>query len=367
MKITIAERLHPFSHRPGAKLPLPLSSWQAQIFPTRICFQNLAGVASSFSLELLVKGPFKEFTAELDLERGCIRVFGVGKEGYLRYEIARTSDGILFKFEKLPGKTLKCARLDNRMDYEVTEKGTFLIPVAVECAVKQVPQIRLSLGMHKSQDWELLKRRSDLKELFPILMRLGEMVPCKEEALEPVGTMKLLDKCMHVLKERDKLKLADACEQWIQTAFSSVFAPRLADTEFQGILPPGEVVPENHSPLPLLTQGARLIKALFFAESEKCWDILPCLLPSFSAGRLAHVCAKQGEVLAMEWSKHQLKKLIVQTKQKRTVEIKLPKEIRSFRLRKSLKEKGQVKQIEGDTVALDLPEAAFLYLDCFKK
>src|SRR5690348_2316593 len=102
MKITIAERLHPFSHSPGTKFLLPKTSWGIQVFPTRLFFVDLEGRGESFSLTFDFQGPIREFTAELNLERDALYVFGMTQKGYMRYELCCRENSIWLTMERTP-------------------------------------------------------------------------------------------------------------------------------------------------------------------------------------------------------------------------------------------------------------------------
>jgi hypothetical protein len=364
MTISIAQRFRPFSHQPGVACPLPLSTWQVRVFPARIELSSLQEPSQHIACTLAVKGPVKDFTVELDLEKGCIRVFGITALGYMNYEIVRAQEGIVLRCKQLPEHQLECIR--DGKTHVLKEKGEWVISVPAECKHLQIPRMRLSLGMHKAQDWDLVKRRGDLKEIFPIILRLGEMIPGPQDSAS-IGSMWLLNTCKQYWEQHKKVDLMHACQKWLQVAFSGILVPRLIDTDFQGILPSDEPVPSHCSPLALLTQGSDLIKRLFFVEDSGQWEILPCLLPSFAAGRLIDIPTQEGESIAIEWSKHELKKMIVQTKNKRTVQLKLPKEIRSLRLKTSKTDRGQVVQVKDRKVAMDLPDAKLLILDRFMR
>lgn len=367
MKITIAERLHPFSHRPGTQCPIPLSTWQATIYPTRIILQKIDSPSQSFILDLAFQGPMKDFTAEIDLEKAVVRVFGSTPSGYLCYEVRRSTDGILFTFEKIPGDALNCTLQGKAVSYRITQKETLLVPVPVETAPAAIPTERLSLGMHKSQDWEMVLRRFDFKEIFPVFMRLGAMFPSVHPLRSSSGTLALLNAFQAACASRAKLQVHAACEQWLLASFAGILVPTFNDTLFQGILPSFESSQESGSLLSHLIEGANLIRSLFFQETEQHWEILPCLLPAFDSGRLINLAAQHEENISLEWSKHQIKKVIIQTRAPRAQLIRFPKEIRSLRLRKSLNEKGRVVDLQAGQATIDLPAHSQLLLDCFKK
>jgi len=197
MRISIAERLRPYSHLPGSKLLLPLAGTRVQVFPALLKIEG-----EDFPLSL--SGPVKNFTVQQDLERPSIRVFGEAREGYFRY---RLEDGNCI-IERDPGKVL--AGLPKTFSNKKTE----------------LPFLdKLSLGSHKSQDWELIRRRLDLKEILPLIMRLGQLLPIATASTS--GTGKLLED----LKTAEKDLLYDKLCGFFLAGFSSLLYPRLNDSE----------------------------------------------------------------------------------------------------------------------------------------
>lgn len=308
--ISIARRLRPFVHRPGVWCMIPGSSWKARVFPTRIDLESLDGQEESISLDLDIKGPVKGFTVELDLERFCVRVFGTGQEGHFRYQI-------------------------------LLEEG------AIELE-------RLSMGVHKAQCWDDVIRRADPKEWFPFVFQLGQMAPASDG-----GSFELLKKCEEAALAKDKLGVQELCQLWWKTAFSGMLVPRAWDDDFQGIL---SQEPIDVSPLPQLSGGSRWIRSLFFREEDGKWEILPCLLPMFPAGRMTGIKTSQGDRVAIEWSKHQLQKMWVRGTRVGTRCLKLPKGIRSCRVRRSMRDRGQVVQLVDQGITIDSAE---IFLDRF--
>src|SRR3989344_6077351 len=149
--ISIALRLRPFSHRPGTTVVIPKTPWQVQVFPTLLRFTHLISF-ETFEKNLDIQGPMLDFTVELDLEKCCVRFFGHAAKGYHQ---------LVFTEKDVPSSLLL-----------------------------QESKERLSLGMHKRLDWELVCRRRDLKEIFPVWFRLGQLVPFVETP--HVGTATLL-------------------------------------------------------------------------------------------------------------------------------------------------------------------------------
>ena len=329
MRIEIAERLRPFSHVPGATCIVPKSTCQVQVFPTRLVFNN------ELEFQIDLKGPMRGFTVELDLEKAHVRVFGQTPDGYVRYVIRREEGGIAIHFDKKPPQLLALPK----------EQGPVIAPLE-----------RLSLGMHKAQDVELIRRRRDLKEIFPLWHRLGRLIPSVPS--KKVGTLDLLEQARAQVLAGEKDALALSFLNLFDAGFSSLLTPRLRDEQFQGLIPDLPEIPAGSSPLTLLTEGAALIRALFLQESPHELTLLPCLLPEFHSGRLT------SNEISLEWSKKLLRCVILRPSVSREVRLVLQKPLESFRVRTSLRERGR-------TVARDEPliltANQTLFLDRFQK
>src|SRR5579872_2254383 len=165
MHIEIAERLHPFSHLPGTRCLLPKSNWQLHIFPTLVCLKD----KDELKIILDLVGPVKNFTVEQDLEKGHVSVFGKTAEGFLRYRLMQSEKAVEIHFEKLPNGTMHIDLPSGKI--LVKENQIQRICASLPCAL-DVPPENLSLGMHRSQDWEMVSRRGDLREILPIWFRL---------------------------------------------------------------------------------------------------------------------------------------------------------------------------------------------------
>ncbi len=329
MSIKIAGRLHPFCHLPGTQCLIPGSDWQIQVFPTVFKFKNLiSGEEKHFSVD--VEGPVRDFTVQLNLEKLRVEISGHTARGYRRYIVSVEEKGIAIVLEK--------------------EKLTEIVPVFWKQGVASSE--RLSLGSHKQLDWELVCRRLDLKEIFPVWLRLGQITPATEPTYEGVASL---------LKECPKLDVVSHFTKLFLAGFKSMLSPRLFDDTYQGIVPSSTV--SHHSPLILLTQGAELIRSLFFQEAADTFSFLPILSPDFHEGRFVSVMTEAGDVISFEWSKKFLKKVEIFPKRTRQITLDLQKSLKSFRLRRSLKEKG--KKLPSNLPFL-IEEGKRLYLDRFE-
>lgn len=294
MKITIAERLKPFCHLPGTACMVPWSAWRVQIFPALIKFSHMvSGEEGHFGLDW--KGPVLDFTAQLDLEKGRVEVFGHTAEGYRRALILMEEEGLTLVQDQKKSILARGEKLSCR------------------------PVERLSLGSHKALDWELVRRRKDLKEILPVWHHLGQMVPLVK--CEKIGTAALLQRPDKMVVEKEYLKLFLA-------GFESMMVPTLSDVHYQGIV---EDKVFKGSPLGLLTEGRELIRSLFFQERSDGWAFLPCLPPQFHAGRFLNLRTEDGDEIDFEWSKKALRRVVIRPRLTKEIHLLLQKPLISFR------------------------------------
>ncbi len=355
MKIAIAERLHPFSHQMGTKFLIPHTSWVVQVYPTRLYFSDLKNKEGAFYLSLDFEGPIQEFTAELNLEQNLLHVFGKTQRGYMRYQLSAKEKGIWLSVEKAPQDKMVARRSSEEMVFSKSE-SKLICAALIE---NRNSQERLSLGMHKSQDWDLIRRRLDGKEIFPHWLDLSSMIP--HTAIEKaVGNFSLLEACRKKIEQGDKVNVLDAFEKLFLAAFEGVLVPRLVDTDYQGIAPEADV--QGSSPLSILTESGKLIRSLFIQEKGGVVSLLPCLPTPFHSGRFIHVRTSQNALLSLEWSKKALKKVTIAPSESGEMRLELPKGIRSFRMMRG-KGKHQVVEVDAQRcarVALDAGKTVHL-------
>jgi hypothetical protein len=311
--ISIARRLKPFSHLPGTTCIIPKTQWQVQVFPTLLRFTNLV-TFKTFEEKLKVKGPILDFTVELDLEKCIVRIFGHVEKKYHQLVISEKNIFDLFPGVPLPDETKK---------------------------------ERLDLGVHTKLDWELVARRRDMLEIFPIWFRLGQLVPLVETP--KVGAATLLHSC-------DKMEVFDHFRKLFMAGFHGIMAPRLSDNDHQGIIPEGNF---TFSPLGLLSEGARLIRQLFFHESKNTFSFLPHLPPECHAGRLLHLRSSFGDEIDIEWSKKLLRRVVIRPGASREIQLDLQKALKSYRINR------KTRKAADNPLALEAGK--ILYLDNFQK
>ncbi len=318
MRIDIALKLHPFSHRAGIRCLIPFTTWEVQVFPAKLFFRNFVN-SHTEELALPISGPVKGFTVLLHLEKERIEIFGKGAKGYFRYFL--TGEGISFVKDK-----------------------HIALPFLKKESLPSNP-LRLSLGVHKKQDWEFVQRRADLAEIFPFWVRLAQVIPQSPLPKKPVGTMTLI--------EEGKLDL------FFQAGFQGILCPRFNDEHHLGLIHDTEI---EASPLGLLHLGATHIRRLFFQEEGDRLIFLPRLPKELHAGRITHILTEQGDRIDMEWSKKALKKVIFCPRSSRSIKLVLQAKLRFFRLRKSARQKGLTVKRDQE---IDLEKGKTIYLDRF--
>ncbi len=259
----IKERLRPFSHLPGARCLIPGTSTEVVAYPTKL-------IVGGKELLLGVEGPLKTFTLMQDVERGCVTIFSE------KYCMHIWPDG------------------------EVSEKK----PPAGN------PE-RLFLGCTKKQEWEEMKRRIDMCEIFPLWFQLGQKMEAK-------GSFSLLEECQEAVASHRPERIVPAFKRLFQVGFGGLMVPRRRDEDFQGICL-DEV--EGDTAI-LLSEGSRLIRSCFL-EGE---HLLPNLPPEFPAGKL---CTDQIDI---EWTKKQVRRVVVRSATEPT--LIFPRAIKRYRVTK---------------------------------
>lgn len=262
MKVSIAARLKPFSHTPGVSCLIPGTSVVLQAFPTSLCF---------FGFEYLIEttGPVEGFTVQQDLEKNCVVIFGFGQEGFYRKRLFASSEG----FEVVCEKTKTVTRFPAQIP--------FFLPKVWE---------RLSLGSHKAQDWDLVWRRFDLRDILPVLFGLGQKTPCTSQV--PSGFV------VPPLREQD-------LSSFLKARFSHLLVPRLQDDQRQGFLVESE---EPKDPSFLIYKSTQWIRSCFLQQSGTNIQLLPFL--GFDRGRILSFQVEGIGEISFEWASYKLRKVV---------------------------------------------------------
>lgn len=316
MKISIAQKIRPFSHRPGASCLIPGTCAIVQAFPALLRF-------GKEEYETLVKGPVKDFTLLQDLEKNCVFIFGKAQDTFYRFRLQASDGG----FELFSDKT----------------KERQFFPASVPFHLPPIWE-RLSLGSHKAQDWDLVMRRADLREILPVLFGLGQKIPLI--APQPAsGTAHLLNEAQ--LKE------------FCLAAFSEILVPQLSDVQHLGLLSSEKI---EGNPFFVIQEAVKFIRALFFRQNERRLEFLPSLL--FPEGRLIHVQAPGVGEIDLEWASRELRRVLIRPTHSGDVVLVFQKEVRSFRVKSSSSMRGK-KYLVSEPLFLEAGKSYLL--DCFQK
>lgn len=322
MHIKITERLRPFSHTPGMYCILPGSSLRLQIFPALLVVHDLSEAEPQLMAEIPVpvKGPVKEFTIQLDLEKSALHVWGESDQGYFRYQIRSAPQPFHMLLESDKG-------LSSWSPNPSFNHASFQVQKISSQPKNYSPALidRLSLGSHKSQDWDMVKRRGELVEILPAWLRLGQLIKVPDN-ISYEGTAALLKVCQNA----SKLEAYEAFQNLFNVAFEGVLSPSLKDNQHQGFelaLPPSSL-----SPLILLTEGAKAIRSLFIRAHKNEIFVLPCLPPQFHCGRFLQVRCDHLGLLDVEWTKKAIRCMVFHAETTESIHFHFPKDVLRFRL-----------------------------------
>lgn len=324
MKISIRERLKPFSHSPGAACLIPGTCWTIEAFPA------LIRLGKKYEIHLHLTGPVVDFTLEQDLEKNCVWVFGKAKEGFYRLRFQGMSGGIEMTALNAPLGILANGKpLRSKETILFEDEIDFYLPKNWE---------RLSLGLSKAQDWDLVLRRFDLQEILPVLFGLGQKLPL----IEPQPRTR-----MGMLLEEGNF------ESFCRAAFSKILVPRLIDDEHQGLVLPEAAAGD---PCFLLQEAVRRIRSLFFKQENLRISLLPS--SSFPAGRMTCIQAKGAGEFDLEWASRSLRRAILRAACSSEMILELPKGIRSCRVRTALSQKGS-RYLDGAPFGIESGKTYF--------
>lgn len=357
MTISIAERLRPFSHQPGTFCLIPGTSYAVQVFPVLLRLFRLDGPFPECLHEyrFLLKGPFKDFTVQSDLEKGGIRVWGETVNGFLRYEIESQSEGIAFFLDKAPQENLIMVEKEHEQSIFSHQSinllnfgnGVQTRQLAIKSAVRHE---RLSLGNHKAQDWDLVKRRLDLAEILPVWYRLSQWIPSASDRPAESGMRELLRNCEETISHNRPDESASSWTQLFQAAFQGILVPFWQDEFFQGIVHSVSSAIEQ-SPLVILKQGMHLMRRHFIDLQQEEVTLLPVLPPEFHCGRLLDVFLGDKGTLDLEWTKKVIRRFSFHSLNDQELVFHFKKATRC-RFRKNRAEKG-IWIHSGDRLTLE--------------
>ena len=339
MKIAIVDRLKAFSHVPGHEAMIPGSIWKVRAFPAALFLESCEEDQPAQAFFWDLKGPISPFTIEQDIDQMSLRIYGVAKQGYFRFVLKVQNLALSLHVEKAPKEGIGC--LDSHgKEHSRLYTGNELV-LAQELLAVVAKKERLFLGNTKQKEWEKIRRQNDLTAMLPIWFSLGQNTPDRQKKEE--GPVLVL---LQTLKEQsalqDRLVVLATIEDLFRVGFTGGLVPRVEDTEWQGIIPFRDPA-SSLTALSLLPFGAKEIRSLFFQEERTVFQFLPCLPPGLVFGKMFQITTKQGDQIDFEWSKNQIRKVIILIQEDREELLcSFPQEIQSYRIRRGSKDKGSI-------------------------
>lgn len=343
MQFKIGERLRPFSHLPNTSFVLPGSPFKVTIFPALVKIYSLYPKEKLLlTLHFSILGPLKNFTISQDLEKGSLLTWGDSPKGFFRYSLKalEAGNGIELHFDKTPKEGVHCA-FEGEWNHPpinaLPNTRVFLGSKNTDNTNTWSPHhtVRLSLGNSKAQDWEQIRRRQDMREIFPLWHLLGQYVPEVEG-----GPFVLLKECEMAIHSNKPENIIPAFNKLFLSGFQYAMVPRLRDDEWQGI---AETFPnEDTSPLPILTQGAKLIRSIFIRHTDNQIDILPSLPPEFSCGKMLNIPCGDLGTIDLEWTKKTIRRINFHSKVTKELIFSFYDHEKECHIRSSYKDKGTI-------------------------
>ncbi len=291
MNIKISERIAPYSFSNHTLLPIPNSRSTLEVRPNRIIFLIEDRVES---IDLQRTGPIKQFMTQLDVERERVVIQGSSLEGFFRVFIEQKDDFIEVAFKNLPleRREIKSSRTKSIIDKE-----------------------KLFLGVTKSQDIDLIWRRKNCSEIFPIWFYLAQNFFHKNN--EIVGEV-------------------DEIERHCYLHFKSLFIPQNCSDLHLGYKTSWL---ENRGAMDIFSIGYSAIRSLFFRAEKDRFFFLEKAFPQFDRGKLLNI--KTGPiVINIEWSKKKMRKMEVYSLEAQKIIINVGSRVNSCRVRVGKKQRG---------------------------
>lgn len=225
-----------------------------------------------------VRTPMKEWTVSQNLQQGHVCIRGVDQEGCWTRELA--------------GKA-------------------------------PLRKAKLSFGVHKAQQMERVIERAAPEEFLPFWFALANFYP---EFEGEIPAESLLDD----LQRSDRTRLYRAWSQLFRAGFEGWMIPRLKDTDYHGF---DKDPVSGTDPFVLVTAGVRLLQQMLVDDTTAgVLAILPKLPPELHCGRLIDLALPKIGVLSIEWSKKEIKKVILTPSHSQELQIRFAKQFGSCRV-----------------------------------
>ena len=168
-QLTPPRYVPPFTHRPGTKICLAGTSHAVEVYPTA-----LRVYACRFDEVELVKelifpalGPLSGWVAFVDPMHQTLQIQGRGGQGFVRYRVSCTSEGIFLA----PMTSMMKVQVNGTVT-DVQKSEPFPL-VDVPCSLPRFPTPRLLLGCNKAPNLDRICDSPTMEEVLPLWYQLS--------------------------------------------------------------------------------------------------------------------------------------------------------------------------------------------------
>lgn len=364
-QIEIKAPFRPFCFEAGIEVLIPSSPIKVIVYPAHLVFTSLlVSERESFSIDWhLPEIPNKSMVVQ-DLERRSINISVRMKTVFFSYHLFFTEKNLWIFMDRCPETGLHFTLLSphgsQKRLLQKKERHP-LFPVTTIDIQKKSEKIHF--GCYKAQNWPLVRQRALLAEILPLWFFLGQdfsPLACGADRRAGQGEI-LFGEIAKCIDNGFADRVGSAFLRSFSLLFRGMLVPHPFDFHHFGF--PRQALSSEHetiSPLYVLAQGAHLIRSLFFQEEKNgTQKILPCLPKEIHSGRFVGLQSKNGVTIALEWSKKKIRRVTLEAKDPTRVHLRFFGKETSFRLRKSLQERG-VKLSIHSPISMNRKEKVFL-------
>ena len=235
----IASRYRPFSHTAGTSLLIPGSSVVVTAYPTCLALhvENMV-----YTLRWSVTGIIQQFTLEQDLENHSVSVSGFAHEGFFRYLLFIREKKLVVKLDRGPKEGLHLViekQGSKAVSNHLLLKQELCLQASLQSIQASACAERISFGVAKSQDWDLIRRRQEPLEYLPFWFSLGQTLEfCQKSTKETPkekSSLLLLEQAFQALDKNAKQEALEKLHQIFMSSFHSLLVPSNYDCNFQGL------------------------------------------------------------------------------------------------------------------------------------
>lgn len=318
MTLSIHHRLKPFCHTPGTSYLLPGSGCLIEIYPCRLVIKSLLDETKEV-FDFKLSNFYQDFTVEVDYLRRFIRVFGHADTGFIEYKVFKADTKIIFKLERYQDSLLQVIHQDQKRSFYLKEE---VVIFEDKSHLERLHKSQLYLGFSKKQDIDVLARQKEPKALLPYILFLGESLHVDLPESIKRGFVDYLNDC-------DQIEKAKRLEKILSAFFSQGLIPEPIDLMHRGFTG----LPQAGSALFILKAMSEWIKEFLIKKQSNSVYVLDKLPREFISGRVTSLDFDFGKV-HLEWTKGFIRKMILDIQKPSMFEVKFPKEVKSFRLKK---------------------------------